>query len=229
MAILSYTLSTLIAAVRSRASESPDDEGQIRNDATILLLNEAQNYVCEITECITKTASDTSVASQAAYTLPTDWSKTRWVRYTSGSTSRLLSPLTEDDYWGQSSIVENSIPTGYFIQNDGNLYLHQTPSASGDTFTHNYVALPDAMTSDSDQPFNGIGKLTGYCAIIVSIVVAMFLEKEDNRSGVLDVFEPAILKRKAMIGSSTKPSSAQFQRRDHQQHHIGRPYIMGRV
>jgi hypothetical protein len=109
-------------------------------------INSGQNEFCNAFEFywLEKSAADTTVASQANYTIPADCRKL--LRVYVGSTEYTYVPFSLKEN------VSTSDAIGAYYTFNASIYLIPTPTVAGTTITFYYYKDPTDMSSDSDTP-----------------------------------------------------------------------------
>lgn len=123
---------------------------QALNDARAEILNEANWWFLE------KTGTDTTVANQQAYTMPSDAKTVTEVRVNSSLPFKKVHSKEATLY--TNGIVTAQYPQAYgmalrnrYAQRNGQILLIPTPANSGDTIYYTYIQTYDDLTPESAE------------------------------------------------------------------------------
>jgi len=119
--------------------------GVLINDGTRRILGAFDWYFMEAV------STDTTVAQQQAYTLPTDLQKFRTVTIQTGSTRYTVDSAPDREFWDSINQQEyfSDIPEYYIIQGDEVLF-YPTPSSTGNEITFNYKQKVVDLVANGD-------------------------------------------------------------------------------
>ena len=178
MAVNSETLSSLITAVRDAINEA--QAGHVSDSEIKRTLNEGLLLACSEIGRLEKEQTITLVASQAEYDLPDDHKDTiDDLQYQSSAINRKIKFIPPSKYRSDITTRTNDIPSHYCLINR-QIVFYPTPSTSGETVSHRYVAYPQALVDPTDVPYNGIKRYYPYHLGLVNASISdMFLKQGD--------------------------------------------------
>lgn len=151
----------------------------------LLRANIAQREIVNVTDCVTKNYSTTSVATTQEYTLPTDYIRIKRLTYLgkklwnisitqldiSEVTNRISSPWTDD----------NGTPTHYY-ENKNKVGLYPNPDTTGDAIIVDYIYQVADLIDETSVPFDGINYMYPYHQyLIYHVLWRCFLELEEDK------------------------------------------------
>lgn len=206
MAVYSLTLADIRAAVLSQQQEEVDDPGWLNNAVLDPLINKAHNLICELTGSLKKKETPSVTALTAGYSLPSDWISTSLVQYNFSDRNKRLPFMPYQDYMAKN-VISDSNPSHYTIDEISvKLVFYPTPSGSGETYIHEYIALPQALVNPNDVPFNGIARLQGWGDEIVTITNNFVIARAKNlpMTTVVDAFRKRAIELSGTVSSGSK-------------------------
>jgi len=175
------TLSELIAEVKERMQEETNSD-RLPNSVVTSRLNQAQRFIARESGQPLQSQSGTTTASQANYSLNSDWFKTKSVRYGYGASDfRLLCFMPIDEYRSIRSVT-TGLPTHYTVDlTTKEVLFWPTPSSSTDTYSMYYMPVITSMTADNDTPFNGDARMTQFDYDLIGLAVNYIIAKDTGR------------------------------------------------
>ncbi len=194
LATISHALT--LAEIRSEVRYAIKDSTKTVNtprwtdDALNKKIDIIQRQIAVDTRCIYKEERSTPTANTSEYSMPTDCYIIDRVAYLSASSVtatmqyKKLEPWTlpgldisYQTYWENLSA---GLPTMY-AEKGNSIVLVPKPSAvycSTGAIKWDYFAIPETVSEDSDEPWNGLKNLYGYQYLIIRGVAISCLEDE---------------------------------------------------
>lgn len=163
-----------------RVTNTTGDTTYISNQEIIeSYLYDACLQISELVPCIETRNTDTSVANQREYDIPTNCSQIKRVTYDGRHLER-ITMRQEDAYEGNdTSSRATGTPHSYYTWGS-HIYLYPTPSADGDTIEIFTIDLHAALTLASTSlsiPAEWHTRLANY------VIAQVYLKDQDNRAG----------------------------------------------
>jgi len=152
-------------------------------------IQKAQEWFVLETRALTDNTTDTSVADQAAYDLPSDVLDIKRMAH-KGLELRRISKFELDRYTGQDWTDDKGTPKFYYVDLDPNnkkYYLYPIPQGedAGANVAVEYIKLPPALSSDSSTPFDGHTLMVAYHDALAYKAAATLLDIQPTQESIV--------------------------------------------
>lgn len=200
MAVNFLTLLTTRQAILDQVNEAEGSQ-QLTPIKLNRWINNAQSRICRKTDALIGTATENVVALQPNYTLPDDWIKTRLVGYINSVGDKwTLDFFPLEHYLDIRVLTTATEPEEYVLDPSAReIYLHLTPTGTGDTFRHIYIKQPQLLSQDTDVLLDGDARLYSYHQLVIDMSVNMILAKDNaqtpSQAAELSIPEMARMKK----------------------------------
>lgn len=203
------TLAEIETAVRRNVRDTASSSSlQKYSDAYLdVLINEGQRDVINQTWAISKSSSITLVDATASYSLPSDlitiWRATRQNENLLELDFPQQDADAADESWETQAGEPRYFYTSFTTPQSVTLYPVPTSTYAG-TLKVFYFSYATDLSSDSDEPFNSIDRLSGYHDLLVyypTIRILMAENMQDKAAPFIQLYQSGVQTMAENVGA----------------------------